>query len=129
MLSRIRNYFLNKEGTMNKPEFIEKRKAPRFAVNIPVNYVSPLTQEVTCAHTHDISDIGIGLVTNYELPSGSPMDLKLIMLDNGEEIHAKGKVLWSKLNQENEFRTGIQLDYNCIKAIPLTLRSIQANLQ
>ncbi len=129
MLSRIKKIFLNKETTMERADCAEKRKAPRFAVSIPVNYVSPLTSEITCAHTHDISDIGLGLVTNYELPTGSPLDLKLIMMDNGDEIRLKGQVLWSRLNQENEFRSGVGLQDCQLKAIPLTLRTIQSNLQ
>ena len=129
MLSRIKNFFLNKEAAIDKTDFSEKRTAPRFAVSIPTNYVHPQTNEVAYAHTHDISDIGLGLVTNYELPTGTPIDLKLIMMDNGEEIRVKGQVLWSRLDQENEFRSGIKLQDCTIKAIPLTLRAIQANLQ
>lgn len=129
MLSLIKKFLLNKERLMNQADFTEKRKAPRFAVSIPVNYVNPVTNEIACSHTHDISDIGLSLVTNYELPTGNPIGLKLIMVDNGDEVCLNGRVLWSKLNQQNEFRCGIQLQDCQLKAIPLTLRAIQANLQ
>jgi len=131
MLSKIKNFLLdlNKGSPMVNSDFTEKRGSPRFSVSIPVNYVNSLTNEIACAHTHDISDTGISMITNYALPTENPIDFKLIMMDNGEEINLKGRVLWSKLAQENEFRCGIQLDDCQIKAIPLTLRAIKATLQ
>ena len=109
--------------------YFEKRRAMRFNVSIPVNFTNPATNELVCAQTHDICEQGIGLISKHNLPTGDDVNLKLIMMDNGEEIKLRGKVLWSQLSTSDyQYHSGIGLQNCNIRPVPIALRVIQSHL-
>jgi len=110
----------------NPNYFIEKRNFPRFPVHIPLIYMEPNSYESIAAQTHDISQQGLCIVTDKELLRGASLQMRIRMLDNGEEFYWKGCVLWAKPIGFNKYRTGIKLTEERLKPIPIALRTINA---
>ena len=107
------------------PNFDERRRYPRYEVNIFLRSIDlNSTREIQC-NTHDISQNGIGLSGNRSFPSGTSLDIWLHMPDNNEQIHTKGKVVWTSMIGPDRFRSGIELDKADLVPIPLVLRTIR----
>lgn len=113
---------------MDNSEFTEKRAFTRFAVNIPLYYFDLVSSKTGQAYTHDISALGLGVVSNTELPVGRSLDLCLRMSDNAEEIRRKGTVVWSNMDGPDKCRAGIKLEDPKLKPIPLVLRILSQQL-
>ena len=109
----------------------DRRKFVRFPVCICLKCQCPEPSHEVPSKTHDISIKGIGVLTSERFSEGSPLDLLLSMPDNGEEIQAKGKVVWQDQNGTgpNMYRVGIFLEEAGLKPIPLVLRTMQARSQ
>jgi hypothetical protein len=104
------------------PQFKEKRLHPRFAVSIPVQYTDPSLNASFQTQTHDISEEGLGLITDKALNADTLLEICLRMTDNGQEIPAKGRVVWSKKLASDKYRIGLKLEGTKLKPIPLVLR-------
>lgn len=113
------------EKIILEPKFRERRRFPRFPIAISLNYVSLNSSRVNKTQTQDISANGIGFITREGLLLGTTLDIWLIMPDNGEQIHLKGKVAWSKLIGSNNYRVGISLEDSTLRPFPLVLRILQ----
>jgi len=111
---------------MENSAFIEKRAFHRFPVNIPLNYFLSDSERMVRAQTYDISEQGLGVVTNEELPVGYCVDIRLQMIDNGEQIYRRGRVVWTKTINFNKYRAGIKLEQPGLKPIQIVLRTIKA---
>jgi len=102
----------------------DKRKMPRFQVSIPIQEISLNNVRIN-SHTFDISSDGIGVVIDKAIPLNETLDMNLRMLDTGEAIHVRGKAVWMTVAGHNTFRAGIRLEEDCLKPIPLVLRTIR----
>ena len=111
---------------MSGLDFIEKRYSIRFALTIPVQYSDCDTKSMCLAEIHDISSVGLSLMTDRELSAHSKLHIKLKMSDNGEEIYTKAEVVWSKMIYSNQWRIGLNFAEANFKPIPIVLRAIQA---
>lgn len=114
---------------MENPEFNERRKHPRFPIKLQLKYCreNGPNQEDGYAHTNDISAKGMGMVTDEQLAPDTAIDI-WIQIPHDELIHAKGKVIWSKLF-ELKYRAGVSLEYPELNPISLALRTIQGQLK
>ncbi len=105
--------------------FKERRVFTRLSVNIPATYVDPILNNTVDAHTLDISAVGLGLLTDKKLDVGVNLEIRL---HNGEEITAKGKVIWMKSTDDSKYRIGINFDGPRLDPISLILRRIQSHI-
>lgn len=102
---------------------LERRKYPRFEVNLALkNFALDCRSEIT-ATTSDISAKGIGCRSDRMLPVGKRLDIWLYPPD-GDPVQTEGTVVWS-VGDDSGFRMGIDLDGAGIKPIPLVLRAIR----
>ncbi len=111
---------------MQNSFFSEKRVSPRFPVGIPLSYFESGSENAIHIQTYDIGAEGICIVTDKELPPGTCLDIYLHMLDNGEKIYRKGRVIWLNIIDSVKYRIGIKLEKPNLKTIPLVLRTIKA---
>ncbi len=111
---------------MQPDYFKEKRSHPRFAVNIPLNYIDFEIHQPHPTKTFDISVDGLCLFTDKPLPCGSELDIDIEMLDNGEHIQAKGHCMWTRMIEAGKYRIGVFLEQARLKPIPLVLRTVKA---
>jgi hypothetical protein len=111
---------------MQSTSFNEKRTHPRYPITIPLNYFEPTQEKNDHAATHDISQEGMCLVIDKNLFPGASLDIFIQMLDNGEKIYRKGRVVWSQIMQTGKYHGGIKLEEQELKPVPLILRTIMA---
>ena len=111
---------------MQEDNYQERRQVPRFSIDIPLKYLNAAINKVCLARTFNISANGIGLVTDDEVAKGTSLDLWINMPDNGEQIPAKGEVVWSDRTDNNSYLVGVALKNSSFKPIPIVLRAIQA---
>ena len=105
--------------------FDNRRRFPRYEVSIFLRSIDiDSHKEIQCS-THDISLKGIGLAGNRSFPVGTSLEIWLRMDDNGEQIHTKGKVVWSNTAGPHRFRSGVELADADLQPIPLVLRTIR----
>lgn len=76
--------------------------------------------------TNDISAGGICIIADKELPAGTWLDIYVKIMDNGEEVHKKGIVIWSNKNDSGKYRMGIKLEGEKLNPIPIILRTVKA---
>jgi hypothetical protein len=113
---------------MENAEYQDRRAHPRFTVAIPALYCAADSTELSRGYTHDISIGGICLVGNMCFPHDTCVDVILEMMDSGERICNKGKIIWYQEVDEANVYLGIKLD-GFLKPIPLVLRSIKIQRQ
>jgi len=114
---------------MPKDGFTEKRKFVRFLISIPLKYAKADIKEPAGAATNDISAAGLGLVAAEKIPVNTPLNIRLTIPDNGEEISLDAEVLWSDSDGSGHYRLGLKLKESRLKPIPLVLRTINSRLR
>ncbi len=113
---------------MPGPEAKERRKFPRFSISLPLTYCNLSSKRINQAEIHNISEQGIGFVTNEELTPGTYLEIWINLPDNHEQIYLKGKVVWEQKLETNQYGIGINLVESRLKPIPIVLRAIQIKL-
>lgn len=111
---------------MNYERPQERRSYERFAVPIPVFYEDANFTARTDAKTNDISVEGLSLSTDKSLIPGTVLDICLQMIDNGEKILLKGRVIWSRIVEFGRYRAGVKIELSKLKPIALVLRTIKS---
>jgi len=104
--------------------FSEKRKLRRFNVTINLIYFDFSSNKVNKANVVDITNKGVGIVSEEELVPNITLDLWLEIPDEKEEIHTIGEVIWVKKVGENKYRIGVNFKDSGIKSMPVVLRSM-----
>lgn len=107
----------------------EKRAFTRFSVRILLRYLNLNLNGEMKARTQDISAKGICLATNEPLAIETPLDIWLQMPDTGEEIYARGRVVWSNMIEHNKYRAGVSLENIQLNPIIVALKAIQARIK
>jgi Tfp pilus assembly protein PilZ len=107
----------------------EKRVELRFPVVLPLSYLELGSEETVNGQTHDISQGGLCLATDREIPIGAQIEVILKMIDSDEMIQKKGIVVWSARYGDDTRRIGIKLQESKLKPVPLVLRTIMALTQ
>ena len=111
---------------MQEDNYQERRQVPRFSIDIPLKYLNAVINKVCLAKTFNISSSGMGLATCDDVATGTELDIWLSMPDNGEQIPAKGQVVWSRQVDQNNYLLGVSLNNSSLRPIPIVLRAIQA---
>jgi uncharacterized Zn finger protein len=75
--------------------------------------------------SHDVSTRGVGIVSGEQLHAGDIVEVSFIIPDKGEQITAKGMVVWASAIGPNRYRIGISVSGQEINPISLVLRSIR----
>ncbi len=98
-----------------KPHFatanFERRKHPRFMINLPVEFWRVDQTRVRPGRTGDVSEGGLLLYVSEEIEVGQELKMTLFV-DSGEEykaLKARGKVVWKdfRLDEEGLYRVGV----------------------
>ncbi len=108
--------------------YCEKRKFVRFLISIPLKYAKIGIKKLVDSRTFDISAQGVGLITAEALPLNTPLNMRLWIPDNGENISLEAEVVWSMQLGIFRYKHGLRLKNLQIKPVPLVLRTIQAAL-
>lgn len=102
-----------------------KRQAERLKLILPVKYLNLNSNKEGQAKLRDISDKGIGLVTDEALPVDTPLDIWLQMPDGGC-VYVRGEVAWVKELGSDNYMVGIKLSKEELKSMQLAIRAMQA---
>jgi hypothetical protein len=103
----------------------EKRKAPRFEINIPIASTVPQSDIPISSQIHDISAYGLGTMVPLHLPIGTALDVVLMMPEKEDQVCLKGKIIWVKSIASGSYRVGIQFQEDHFNPIPYVLKALQ----
>jgi len=109
-------------------QFSEKRAFPRFQVDIPLVCSEVDLNKQFEARTYDISAQGLCALCGQDLLPDTRLDIRIQMLDNGEQIHRRGKVIWSR-RINTHYKIGIKLDEPKLNSTMLVLRTINYRIK
>jgi c-di-GMP-binding flagellar brake protein YcgR len=118
--------FTQKRGGKNMQEWtkIEKRRAPRFEIDIPIagfTYSSNLEFQ---SKIRDISAWGMGMIVPRNIPVGSLIDIVLMMPEKQDQVRLKGKIIWVQSASLNKYRVGAQFLADNFNPIPYVLKTL-----
>lgn len=113
----------------------ERRRFPRLAVSLIVDYSVSKTASIARAQTRDISAGGICLVVYEDIKAGTVLELKIYLPDNASPIAAKGKVIWKtefSFSSDSKSRFDMGIEFSEIgesdrQKISLYISSLSSN--
>ena len=123
------------EGWKMSPNFgtvnFERRKHPRFSVNLPVEYQKIDTPKARPAHMGDMSEGGLLLYISEPIEIGQELTLKLFF-NSGRvltSVNAHVQVVWKDIRIENKgvYRIGVKF-VNISPEDSISLRGFLNNL-
>ena len=80
-----------------KKDFIDRRRYVRLKVPINISYTIPETGNILDTSTKDVSADGIRFeTTNKSIKESDILELKMVIQDAPNPVHAKAKVIWKK---------------------------------
>lgn len=83
----------------------------RINTSFPVRFLDPARGIEGRADTVDISANGLGLVTQENLSSKTPLEMWLDIPDQHEPFYTRGEVVWSQASSDvGQRRVGIRLE-------------------
>jgi hypothetical protein len=103
----------------------EKRKAPRFEIDIPVTTTICRAVVPVMSKIHDISAYGVGTMLPFHAPIGTELDLMLMMPEKEDQVRFKGKIIWVQSMVSGNYRVGIQFLTDHFNPIPYVLKTLQ----
>jgi c-di-GMP-binding flagellar brake protein YcgR len=104
------------EGKEPKPQYgivnFERRRSPRFSVDLPIEYSRIEDSEKNPARTCNASEGGLMLLLGQKLEVGQSLKIK-IFFHSEPRLHSlevKGKVAWTEIPfpREGDYRCGVQ---------------------
>ena len=106
-------------GTAN----FERRKYPRFSVNLPVEYCKVDNLKGRPANTGDVSEGGLLLYISEPLENGQELSLKLFFTSERKltSIQARTQVVWKDIRIGNDGGCRIGVKFVDISSEALTL--------
>jgi hypothetical protein len=111
---------------MQYSPIINRRAYPRFRITLSSGCSKIDSSQNIDVQTHDISATGICIIADREFPSGTWLDIYIKIMDNGEEIHKKGIVIWSNKNDSDGYRMGVKIEGEKLNPVPIVLRTVKA---
>lgn len=88
----------------------DNRIFERFPVDINARYLDPDTGKEGLAKVQDVSAKGLGLTVSEKLRLSAALEIWLEMKNKGESLYTRGKVVWEKLTEKNDYRLGVELE-------------------
>jgi hypothetical protein len=104
---------------------IEKRKAPRFEIDIPIASFAGLSSLEFKSKVRDISAWGMGMIVSRHIPIGSLIDVVLLMPEKQDQVRLKGKIIWVQSASLDRYRIGAQFLADNFNPIPYVLKTLQ----
>jgi hypothetical protein len=103
----------------------EKRKTPRFEIDIPVSVPAPQFDTPIVSRARDISAYGLGTTVPLPLPLGTVLDVVLMMPEKEDQVRLRGTVIWIKSTASDTYRVGIRFLADHFNPIPCVLKTLQ----
>jgi c-di-GMP-binding flagellar brake protein YcgR len=104
---------------------IEKRRAPRFEIDIPIASFTGVQNLEFKSKVRDISAWGMGMVVSHHIPIGSLIDVVLMMPEKQDQVRLKGKIIWVQSTSLDRYRIGAQFLAHNFNPIPYVLKTLQ----
>jgi hypothetical protein len=108
----LHNFLLDFWKNKTKPEtkFQDRRVFQRIPAELALRFLDSHSKEWGLVRTQDISEKGIGILSEKKLLPPTSLEMWLLVPRKGESLYARGKVIWSKRARRNKYRAGISLD-------------------
>jgi len=103
----------------------EKRKAPRFEIDIPSASITPQSAGALTTKIHDLSAYGLGATVPRHFPIGTLLDVVLMMPEKEDQVCLKGRIIWVQSSAADNYRVGIQFLADHFNPIPYVLKTLQ----
>lgn len=104
----------------------DKRRFTRFSLVLPVRYLNLTSNKEGKARMRDLSDKGLGLLTNEGIAIDTKLDLWLQMPDGGC-FYTRGQVAWShKVSEPDTYLIGVNLGEAELKSVQLVIKAMQS---
>ena len=81
----------------------DKRRSPRVPLDVHVNFAFD-----AIAHTKDISEGGVCIISESKLEVGKFLNLVFRLPDRDLDVQVIGKIMWSKQSSQSYFENGVQ---------------------
>ena len=107
---------------MPKPRFEDRRIFERLPVKFSLRFLDLNSNREGQGQIRDISAKGVGFMTNLELVPRAPLEMWLEIPDKREPLYTRGEVIWSKLQDVNEYRAGVNLEKADLMGLSRVLR-------
>lgn len=103
----------------------EKRKAPRFEIDIPIASIALESSGALTTKIHDLSAYGLGATVARHFPIGTLLDVVLMMPEKEDRVCLKGKIIWVQSSTADHYRVGVQFLADHFNPIPYVLKTLQ----
>jgi hypothetical protein len=103
----------------------EKRRAPRFEIDIPIAGFTGMPNLEFESKVRDISAWGLGMIVSRHIPIGSLIDVVLLMPEKQDQVRLKGKIIWVQSASLDRYRIGAQFLADNFNPIPYVLKTLQ----
>lgn len=117
---------------MDQWSLSERRQFLRYEIALSAVARKEPAGDPLPANSRDISSKGIGLVFGEQLHPGDIVEVSFIIPDSGEQVTAKGTVVWAcAIGPDkcavgpNRYRIGLALTGHELNPVSLVLRSIR----
>ena len=105
------------EQKEQKPHFgivnFERRRHPRFSVDLPIEYFRVNSNEKHAGHTGDASESGLMIYLPEQLEIGQFLSLKLYFSSYPDlnTVRVFGQIVWTDIHfgKEGDYRTGLRI--------------------
>jgi len=88
----------------------DRRVFERIPISLPLTLLDLETVKELEANTCDVSAKGLGIISKKYLKPLDRLELWLKMPDEKEPFYTRGEVVWARLQESGEYRTGISLE-------------------
>ncbi len=95
---------------MQDIDFENKRIYERVPIKLSLRLFDLSSNRHSLAQTQDISAQGIGVLADKELQPLSHLEMWLPILNKGESLYARGKIVWSRAIKSNKYSAGVKLE-------------------
>ncbi|MFH1397291.1 MAG: PilZ domain-containing protein [Candidatus Omnitrophota bacterium] len=95
---------------MQNIDFENRRIYERVPAKLSLRLFDLSSNRHSIAQAQDISAQGIGVLTDKKLQPLNPLEMWLPILNKGESLYARGKIVWSKMIESNKYSAGVKLE-------------------
>ncbi|MDD5560975.1 MAG: PilZ domain-containing protein [Candidatus Omnitrophica bacterium] len=116
------------DNDINQPkgdgDMIEDRRIfERFEKRLGLSFLNLYSGAEGQARTRDLSAKGMRLEADEKLEPKTPLEIWLRIPDKGEPLYLRGEVVWSGLQEDNKYHSGINLEKADLMGIARVLRA------
>lgn len=97
--------------------FENKRFFERVPAELSMRFLDVMNNRWALVRTLDLSEKGIGLLSNKELLPYTTLEMWLPIPNKGVQLYSQGEVIWSEKVGRKGYRAGIRLDIGDLNEI------------